>query len=132
MWQFFYAVAQQAADGLSNSPVAPAQTPASPGGGTAAAPACGPEQMAGLLPFVLIFVVMWFMLLWPKQRQEKERRRMLDAIKKGDMVVTMGGMCGTVESLTDKHVVLRVDKNVTIQFLRSAVASVVTGEIAKQ
>ena len=132
MWRFIFAVAQQATEGLTNAPGATPAAPATTGTGPAGTPACGPEAMGSLLPFILIFVVMWLLLLWPRQKQEKERQRMLKAVKKGDMVVTIGGVFGTVESLTENNVVLRVDKNVTMQFLRSAVASVVPPEGEKK
>ena len=79
-----------------------------------------------LFMFVVIAAIMYFLMIRPQQRRERERRQMLAALSKGDHVVTTGGICGTIVGLTDKSVVLRVDEdsNVKIEFLRSAVSHV--------
>jgi len=134
VWWHVYAAAQLLAHNAPNAPDAPGG-PADPatGGGQPMPPGgCAGGGWESLLPFILIFAVMWILLLWPKQKQEKERRRMLDNLQKGDEVVTIGGACGTVVSLGESHVVLRLDNNVTVKFLRSAVARVLPAEGEKK
>lgn len=85
-----------------------------------------------LFMLVMFFAIMYFLIIRPQQKREKQRRAMLDALTKGDEVVTTGGVCGTVVGLTESHVVLRVDDNTKIEFVRSAVAQVASeGEDAK-
>ncbi|HNR32897.1 MAG TPA: preprotein translocase subunit YajC [Candidatus Hydrogenedentes bacterium] len=134
MWWYAFTAAQFLAQNAPNAPTAPGggAEPAPGGGESLTGPACGGGGIETLLPFILIFAVMWLLLLWPKQKQEKERQRMLGALQKGDDVVTIGGVCGTVVSLGESHVVLRIDDNVTVKFLRSAVARVVPAEGEKK
>lgn len=72
--------------------------------------------------------IMYFFMIRPQQKREKERREMLSAVSKGDRVVTNGGLFGTVVGLTEKTMVLRVseDPNVKIEFLRGAVSRAVS------
>ena len=86
----------------------------------------GSGLMSSLMFMLIIFGVMWFFLIWPNQRREKERRQMLAALGKGDRVVTSGGIYGTIVGLNDKTVVLRVseDPSVKMEFVRGAVSQV--------
>ena len=93
------------------------------------APAGGAEgtssPLAGMFPMIIaFFAIMYFLMIRPQQKRDRERREMLASVSKGVSVVTSGGICGTVIGLTDSHVVLRVDDDVTIEFVRSAVAHV--------
>jgi len=95
---------------------------------TAAPP--GPGSFLGsMLPMLLaFFAIMYFLTIRPQQKRERERREMLGSLTKGDRVVTTGGICGDVVGLTESHVVLRVDENVKIEFVRAAVAQVLPRE----
>ena len=87
----------------------------------------GGSPLGGMLPMFIAFIaIMYFLMIRPQQKQEKQRREMLGALKKGDSVVTSGGICGTVVGLSESSVVLRVDDNVTMEFLRGAVSQVRT------
>jgi len=77
-----------------------------------------------LVMFGLIIAIFYFLILRPQQKRQKEKKRMLDAIKKGDKVVTAGGLHGTVAGLDDKTVLLQVSDNVKMKFERSAIASI--------
>ncbi|MBI2434866.1 MAG: preprotein translocase subunit YajC [Candidatus Hydrogenedentes bacterium] len=77
---------------------------------------------------VAFFAIMYFLMIRPQQKRERERREMLSSITKGDRVVTNGGICGDVVGLTDTNVVLRVDENCKIEFVRSAIAQVMPRE----
>lgn len=78
------------------------------------------------MPIVALVAIMYFLMIRPNQRKEKERRDMLASITKGDRVITSGGMCGVVVGLTEKSVVLRVSDEplVKIEFVRGAVSKV--------
>ncbi|MBM3735115.1 MAG: preprotein translocase subunit YajC [Acidobacteria bacterium] len=83
----------------------------------------------GILPLVLMFGIMYFLLILPMQRQRKRTQEMLGSLKNGDIVQTSGGLVGSIVSLTDDVVVLRVKPdNVKLQVLRSAVSGVVNPE----
>ena len=92
---------------------------APPGG--AGGPASGREP---LILFGAMFAIFYFIVLRPQQRQKAERERMLSAVKKGDRVVTSSGMHGTVVSLSEHTVVLRVADQVKIEFDRTAIGRV--------
>ena len=101
--------------------------------GAAEQPAAAPSNpLTGMLPMIVIFfAIMYFLMIRPQQKREKERRAMLAAVAKGDAVITTGGICGTVVGLSEDRVVLRVDENVTMEFVRGAIAQVMPKENAK-
>lgn len=70
---------------------------------------------------ILIFVVMWFFMIRPQRKQQKELQAFRDGLKKGDKVVTVGGIFGTVEELKDDSVLLKVDKEVKLRVAKSSV-----------
>ena len=85
--------------------------------GAAAAEAGAQPRNGGLsfiLMLVLIFVVMWFFMIRPQQKKQKEMNKFRDSLKKGDKVVTVGGIYGTVNEVKGSRVSLDIDKNVTI------------------
>ena len=86
-----------------------------------AAPAQG--QAGGWTMWVmllLIFVIMWFFMIRPQRKQQKELQKFRDSLKKGDKVVTIGGIYGTVVEIKDKSVLIEVDKDVKIRVDRNA------------
>ncbi|WP_219837945.1 preprotein translocase subunit YajC [Paenibacillus sp. R14(2021)] len=85
---------------------------------------------ASILPFILMFAVFYFLLIRPQQRKSKQRNSMLSGIKKGDKIVTIGGMHGTIVELTDDSVVLRVNDSTKITFDRSAINTVSSSSAA--
>jgi preprotein translocase subunit YajC len=76
------------------------------------------------LPFVLIIGIFYFLIIRPQNKKQKDTQRMLESIRKGDKVVTIGGIHGTISSVEDKSVVVKVDDNTKIKFLRSAIATI--------
>jgi preprotein translocase subunit YajC len=88
-----------------------------PGGG-------GTQLVTMLVTFGLIIVVFYFLVIRPQNKKKKDAQKMLENIKKGDRVVTIGGMHGYVESARDDAVVLKVDDNVKIKFSKSAISQV--------
>lgn len=87
-------------------------------------------QWGTLIPLILMFVVFYFLLIRPQQKRQKERMTMLNALKKGDKVITIGGIHGTIVDLTEDRVTLKVSDNTRLVFERSSVNSVVTDEDA--
>ena len=68
----------------------------------------------------LIFVVMWFFMIRPQRKQQKELQNFRDALKKGDKVVTIGGIYGTVAEIKEDSVLIEVDNNVKIRVSKQA------------
>jgi preprotein translocase subunit YajC len=85
-----------------------------------------PNPFIQLVPLVLIFVVFYFFMIRPQQKKQKDRESLLDTIKRGDRVVTIGGIHGTVAGIeSDKKTVLvQVADNVKIKFERTAIANI--------
>ena len=82
----------------------------------------GPLSMLiQLVPIVLVLGVFFFLVIRPQQRDRKRREEMLAALKKGDRVVTSGGLIGTIVGLTDRKATLRVSDSARIECLRSAI-----------
>ncbi|HAR95541.1 MAG TPA: preprotein translocase subunit YajC [Deltaproteobacteria bacterium] len=90
-------------------------------------------QGAGLLqiaPFILLFVVFYFLLIRPQQKKAKQHKAFLDGLKKGDTVVTSGGIYGKITGITDDAVTMEIAEKVRIRVLKGAVADYVKGEQA--
>lgn len=83
-------------------------------------------MLSMLLPFILMFVVMYFLILRPQKRKEKDRKALLSRVKKNDRVVTAGGIHGLVMSVRENELILRIDdaKDVKIKVDRSAIVTV--------
>ena len=83
----------------------------------AAAEAAQPKGggLSFILMLVLIFVVMWLFMIRPQQKKQKEMNKFRDSLKKGDKVVTVGGIYGTVLEVNDNKVMLEIDKDVKIK-----------------
>ena len=80
-----------------------------------------------MLPIVAIFAIMYFLVLRPQSKKAKEHTRMLSDLKKGEEVVTQGGIIGKITGIKDNEVTLQVQEGVRIRVLRSAVTGVYTG-----
>jgi preprotein translocase subunit YajC len=97
-----------------------------PQGGAAGQGGGGGQLVTMLITFGLIIVIFYFLVIRPQNKKQKDAKKMLESLRKGDRVVTAGGMRGTIASVKpDKDsVVLEVDANVKIEFSRSAVTQV--------
>lgn len=82
------------------------------------------DIFAQLVPFLLIFVVFYFLLIRPQQKRQRERMGMLNALQRDDRVVTIGGINGKIVSIDDETVTLLVSETTKIVFERSAIANV--------
>lgn len=94
-----------------------AQTAAATGGDTQ-------STLMSMLPLVLMFVVLYFVMIRPQMKKQKEHKSMIDALAKGDEVVTVGGVLGKVSKMGDNYVSLEVASGVELQIQRSAVVQV--------
>ncbi|MBS0509478.1 MAG: preprotein translocase subunit YajC [Proteobacteria bacterium] len=81
-------------------------------------------SLTGMLPLVLMFVVLYFIMIRPQMKRQKEHRAMIDALAKGDEVATAGGLLGKVTSLGEGYVQLEIASGVQVQVQRSAVTQV--------
>ena len=85
-----------------------------------------PEMLGTVGPIVVMIAIFYFLLYRPQKNQQKKRMSMLDSLKKGDHVVTIGGIYGTIESLNDKSLKLKVADHVVIEVARSSINAVLT------
>lgn len=83
------------------------------------------NMLMSVVPFILIIAIFYFFIIRPQNKKQKETEKMINALKKGDKVVTIGGIHGTVSSTKEKTVVVKVDSNTQIEFSRSAISAVV-------
>ncbi len=93
-----------------------------------AAPAAGGESaLMGMLPIALMFVILYFLMIRPQTKRQKEHKNMVAALAKGDEVVTSGGILGKISKVTDTHVTLEIsrdgDKAVEVLLQKAAVQS---------
>ncbi|MEZ4435745.1 MAG: preprotein translocase subunit YajC [bacterium] len=84
-----------------------------------AAPAGG--GIMGLLPLLLMFVIFYFLLIRPQRKRMKQHEEMIQRLKKGDRVVTNGGLIGTIHALTDTEIVLEIGDRAKVRVVRSQV-----------
>jgi preprotein translocase subunit YajC len=80
------------------------------------------DLFTGMLPILLMFVVLYFIMIRPQMKRQKETKAMMEALAKGDEVVTIGGMLGKITKVGDSHLDLEIAKGVEIQIERGAVA----------
>jgi preprotein translocase subunit YajC len=84
--------------------------------------------IANLLPILAIGLVFYFIVLAPANKQRRKTQEMLSSLKKGDRVLTTGGIYGTVQSVEAEVVYLKIAENVKVKIARSAVSGVLSGE----
>ncbi|MFQ6678146.1 MAG: preprotein translocase subunit YajC [Fidelibacterota bacterium] len=89
--------------------------------------------IAAFLPFILIMVVIYFLMIRPQSKRQKEKKQMMENLKKGDKVITIGGIHGTIAGLKNngKVVILKIDKNMNLTVNKSAVAGLI-GSVSEE
>lgn len=92
------------------------------GGGAGGATDANP--IAQLLPFILMFVVLYFLILRPQIKKQKTQQKMIDELEKGDKIVTSGGMHGVITTIKDDVITVKIAENVRVDMSRSAVSRV--------
>jgi preprotein translocase subunit YajC len=93
----------------------------------AAAPAGGLGGMVGMLPILLLIPVMYFLMIRPQQKRQKQWQEMLSSIKSGDRITTSGGVRGIIVSIKDDAIIIKVAPDgIKMEIAKSAIASVTT------
>ncbi len=85
----------------------------------------GGDMMAminAIWPFILMGGIFYFMLWRPQKKEQQKRQNMLESLKKGDKIITIGGVYGTITNISEKKVTVEVAENVEINFVRSAIS----------
>lgn len=82
-----------------------------------------PSLPSMIIPYLIIFLIFWFLVIKPQKDKQKEHKNMLADLKKNDDVVTVGGVHGTVVLVKETTVVLRVDDNVKIEFDKESITT---------
>jgi preprotein translocase subunit YajC len=83
------------------------------------------QMLSTLVTFGLVFVIFYFLIIRPQNKKQKEAKAMVAAMKKGDKVVTIGGVHAVIHAVKDSTVILKVDENTKMEFSKSAVQAVV-------
>jgi len=83
------------------------------------------SPFGALLPLILIFFVFYFLLILPQQRKQKQHKKMLEALKEGDKVITVGGIIGTISKIKNNIVTIELKDGVKADFLRNAISQVI-------
>jgi preprotein translocase subunit YajC len=84
----------------------------------------GGGALMTFLPFVAIIAIFYFLTIRPQNKKQKETQKMLSALKKGDKVVTIGGIHGTIQSVKEQTIIVKVDEDTKLEFNRSAISTV--------
>ena len=82
------------------------------------------EGLIGFVPIVFIFLIMYFLMIRPQQRKVKEHRAMVEALRRGDQVVTAGGLIGKITKVNEGEVEIEVAQNVRVRVIKSTIAQV--------
>jgi preprotein translocase subunit YajC len=86
--------------------------------------------LGAFVPLIIMFVIFYFLLIRPQQKKAKQHREMIENLKKGDRVITSGGLYGTISSLDETNVTLEVADQVKIKLVRGNIVSVLNKENA--
>ena len=106
---------------------AQAQQPAAPAPSGSPSGAAPQNPMMGMLvPMLLIFGIMYFMMIRPESRKRKEHQKLVDTLKPGDKVITSGGIHGVIANVKDKIVLVKIADNVKVEMQRSSIQTVLT------
>lgn len=86
----------------------------------------GVGSLMGVLPmFLMMGLVFWFMIIRPQKKQQDQRKTMLEAVKRGDQIITSGGLFATVKDVKGDRVVATIAENVKVEIAKSAISAVV-------
>jgi preprotein translocase subunit YajC len=86
-------------------------------------------SLGGMLPMLLfMFIIIYFLMIRPEQRKQKERQKLLSAIKKGDRVMTASGMFGTIGNVKDTTVMVKIAENTIVEFSKGSISTVLNND----
>ena len=92
----------------------------------------GAGGMSTLIMMAVIFGIFYFIMIRPQQKKVKEHKKMVEELKKGDRIITAGGMYGSVENLSPASLTIKVAEGVKVKITRGSIATVVKGEEEKE
>ena len=92
------------------------------------APAGQPSMLTALFPFIIIFVIFYFLIIMPARKKQKNHQNLVSSLKGGERVVTSGGIYGTVTRVMEDRVEIKVDKNATLQVAKQAISTIIPPE----
>ncbi len=98
----------------------------------AAAGSSSGQMVSTLVTFGLVFVVFYFLIIRPQNKKQKEAKKMIEAVKKGDKIITIGGIHGVVHAVKEGTVVVKVDDDSRIEFSKSAIATVAAARVEEK
>ena len=84
------------------------------------------QMMTTFITFGLVILIFYFLIIRPQNKRQKDAKKMLEALKKGDKVVSIGGIRGIIQSVKEDAIILKVDDNTKLEFSKSAISSVLT------
>lgn len=91
-----------------------------------------PSMLEAYFPFLILIVVFFFLVIRPAQRRQKNQQSFQSSLKRGDSVLTSGGILGTIEGLTEQFVTLQIADGVRVRILKSQIASMASEELVKK
>lgn len=101
-------------------------------GGNPAPGQPAPNPLIQFIPFILIIVIIYFMMIRPQKKRQQQHEKMISELGKGDKIVTVGGLHGTVQSTKEKSIIVKIADNVKVEIERSAVSSVISAGKAEE
>ena len=88
----------------------------------------GASMLFTMMPILLMFLVLWFLILRPQKKQQQQRKTMLEGVKRGDKVITSGGLFATVKDVKQDRVVATIAEGVKVEISKQAISSVFSGQ----
>jgi preprotein translocase subunit YajC len=85
----------------------------------------GPSLLTSFIPILLLFVIFYFLLIRPQQKKQKQHQSLISSLRRGDKIVTNGGLYGTVVDVKDHVIVLKIADDVKVELVKNAVATVI-------
>jgi preprotein translocase subunit YajC len=98
----------------------------SPAYAQTAAPGGGADFIVQLIPLILIFVIFYFFLIRPQQKKAKEHQKMIEGLRRGDQIITSGGMYAKIAKVADDHVEAEIAPNVKVKVVKGTITAVVS------
>ena len=86
--------------------------------------ATAPGGLMSFVPFIIIFILFYFMLIRPQMKQAKDHKKLISELKKGDEVMLASGMMGTIEKVSDLYIILNVANDTNVKFQKNSVQTV--------